>query len=294
MTPVGFIPRLAISLSGGETSAVMANLLLTQFRHLLGEVVLVFANTGQENEATLEFVRDFSLDHAVEVVWLEAKVDPRHRKGTSFRRVDFASASRQGEPFEEVIRKYGIPNKAYPHCTRELKLAPIYAYLDSLGWEKGGYKVAVGMRIDEPKRLRKNAAEQGLVYPLAHWCDPAVDKTDVNLFWEDQPYRLQLQPHQGNCRTCWKKSEAKLLRIMAEDPSAFDFFARMESEYGLAGHNVDGTKRVFFRGNQSVEDLRKKSAAGAKGRVTEDRDEDSGCSESCEAFGDEFDAVARI
>lgn len=273
--------RLVISLSGGETSTRMARLLLDEYAHLFDEVLTLFANTGQENEQTLEFVRQFELYQGQPVVWLEAVVDPRHGVGTTFKVVDFITAARNGEPFEEVIRKYGIPNKSYPHCTRELKLNPIYAYLDSIGWAPGSYAVAVGMRADEPRRLRKTAHEQGLIYPLAHW--QPMDKTDVQIFWEDEPYRLGLESYQGNCRTCWKKSTAKLVRIMRETPEAFDFFERMEREHGLSGSNKDGRPRRFFRGHQTVADIRAQ-AVGITPPVV-DSDAGDGCSESCEAFG---------
>ena len=38
--------RLAISFSGGETSALMAHLLLTRWRDRFDEHVVTFANTG--------------------------------------------------------------------------------------------------------------------------------------------------------------------------------------------------------------------------------------------------------
>ena len=47
--------RLFISFSGGRTSAYMARRLLRD-RPADTEIVTVFANTGQEDERTLEFV----------------------------------------------------------------------------------------------------------------------------------------------------------------------------------------------------------------------------------------------
>lgn len=43
--------NLVISFSGGETSAYMTHLLLSKYRVWYREVVVVFANTGQEMEA---------------------------------------------------------------------------------------------------------------------------------------------------------------------------------------------------------------------------------------------------
>jgi len=38
--------------------------------------------------------------------------------------VTFETASRNGEPFEEMIQKYGITNMQSPQCTRNLKGLP--------------------------------------------------------------------------------------------------------------------------------------------------------------------------
>ena len=48
---------LVISFSGGRTSAYMTHLLLQQ-RDLWKDVIVLFANTGQEDERTLDFVNN--------------------------------------------------------------------------------------------------------------------------------------------------------------------------------------------------------------------------------------------
>ena len=113
--------RIAVSFSGGRTSAYMAYMLRSTSD---AELRFVFMNTGQEHEATLEFVDRCSREWNLGVVWLEADVKHGERAGSGFVETDFANASRDGAPFEELIRKYGIPNQGMPHCTRELKLNP--------------------------------------------------------------------------------------------------------------------------------------------------------------------------
>lgn len=160
--------RLCISFSGGETSAMMASLIKSSNSMMADykEVVTVFANTGQENEETLEFVDRCDRAFGLAVVWLEAEVNPVHGEGTGCRVVDFGSADRDGRVFESVINKYGIPNQDYPHCTRELKGNPIRAYLRSIGWRVGAYDTAIGIRLDEIDRMSVKASEQRLIYPL--------------------------------------------------------------------------------------------------------------------------------
>lgn len=125
--------------------------------------------------------------------------------------MSFETASRNGEPFEKVIQRYGIPNKKFPHCTRELKLRPMTKYLRSIGWKKGSYHTAVGIRVDEIDRVAADRKEKGLIYPLIS--DRPMTKPKINFWWSQQPFRLKLKGYQGNCKDCYKKSDNKLLTM---------------------------------------------------------------------------------
>jgi 3'-phosphoadenosine 5'-phosphosulfate sulfotransferase (PAPS reductase)/FAD synthetase len=288
--------NLFISFSGGETSALMTRLLLTKWRDKYADVRVVFANTGQENEATLEFVRDCDAAFGFNTVWLEA-VPQQGKIGTKHRVVNFDTASRNGEPFEAVIDKYGIPNQKFPQCTRELKLRPMQSYLRSIGWLARSYDTAIGIRADEAGRRNNAAIESNIIYPLLDWLP--TTKPQVNSFWVAQPFRLNLAGYQGNCKTCWKKSFRKLMTLMDEDATQFDFFERMERDKSLIGpefikSHVPEYKRVFFRGSLSVADLRKMHAntdwtraendavVYADKSIALDIDPTDGCVESCE------------
>lgn len=87
--------KLLVSFSGGETSAYMAQWLWNNKRDEY-DMIFVFANTGQENEETLKFVRDCEKLFKFKCVWIEAKVFHNERKGNSFKIVDYISASRNG------------------------------------------------------------------------------------------------------------------------------------------------------------------------------------------------------
>lgn len=271
-------PKLFVSFSAGQSSAFMAQKLSREYRHLY-EMVFGFANTGQENEKSLVFADRCDREFGLNLVWMEAVTHYDQKMGCTHKIVDFASASRKEEPFREMIKKYGIPNKAYPHCTRELKENPLRSYLASIGWETGNYIKAIGMRVDEPKRRRADANKVGIVYPLMDWFP--MTKPEINAHWDSMPFCLGLEEHEGNCKTCWKKSFNKLVRIARETPAAFEFNAEMEAQYGLAGYNEDGTKRVFFRGNMSTLTL---LSLAAEGISSEDHHSDMRCSESCEPF----------
>lgn len=253
--------KLLVSFSGGETSAYMAKWLIDNKSDEY-EMAFVFANTGEENEETLNFVNRCDKEWNLGVVWVEAKVNPENGKGTRHKIVNYQTASRKGEPFEDVIKKYGIPNAAQPHCNREMKLAPIHSYIkNELGWIKG-YSTAIGIRYDEVDRMAADRSTYNIVYPLIE--DIRMTKQKINHWWSKQPFRLNLKGYQGNCKTCWKKSYRNLYAIAKENPEHFDFFKRMEQKYSLmtpsnrerkVGENGEIFPYYFFRKNKSADDI---------------------------------------
>jgi len=285
---------LVVSFSGGQTSAYMGWWLKYNLSKKY-DIHFIFANTGLESEETLKFIQRCDDCWGLGVKWVEALVTHGARIGTRHKLVTYESASRRGEPFEDVIKKYGIPNQAYPHCTRELKLAPINSYVKAEGLDDR--LMAVGIRSDEIDRMSPEAKTSAIVYPLIEWHPTTID--DVNSWWDSQEFKLQIPQYRGNCTACWKKGFRKLATIMDETPQAFDFFDRMEKEHGLSGHNVDGTPRTFFRGGRSVYDIRLMVLdPGFKPyKENETRQPDlfwdsaGACSESCDIYAEDYGVV---
>jgi len=287
--------NLLVSFSGGETSGFMSQWLKNHYREFGYEnIVFVFANTGLENEQTLEFVEKCDIRFGLKLYWLEALVWQGERKGTGYTITDFEHAKRKGEPFEAIIQKYGIPNQAFPHCTRELKQAPIHSFAKV--WFNGEkYHTAIGIRIDEADRMNAKAKEMGFIYPLIDGNMIPSSKPIVNLYWRSMPFRLMLKGYQGNCATCWKKSDKKLYQIAQENPKAFEFMDRMEETYPWIGaefkKEYEGKRqRTFFRGNRSAKDIIEQSKS-FDGIVKDDAQEynyqiDLIGGESCEVFSE--------
>lgn len=284
--------NLLVSFSGGETSAYMAQWLQRHSNeHGFTNIVFVYANTGQENEETLEFVNKCDNHFGFNTYWIESLVHHGERKGTTYKIVDFKTAARNGEPFEEIIKKYGIPNQAFPHCTRELKQAPISSFAkDYFNGEK--YWTAIGIRIDEVDRMNAKRIENRFLYPLIEKKMQPMTKQKINFWWSQQPFRLNLKGYQGNCITCWKKSNPKLYTIAKEKPSSFDFMDRMETKYPRVGNEFtkDDTcvDRVFFRNHRSAKDILKEAESFDK-EIRNDAIDyniqvDLFESESCEVF----------
>lgn len=256
--------------------------LLTLFPIVDRQTLVAFANTGEEDERTLQFVDRCDREWNLGVIWVEAVVNPEHGKGTTHRVVTFETATRGPSIFESMIDKFGISNKNYPHCTRELKLKPLTSYLRSIGWNAGTYDTAIGIRADEIDRMSASAKEQRIVYPLIKM---GITKADVFAFWDQQPFDLELPEHRGNCVWCWKKSLRKHLTLARETPEIFDFAHRMETTKAHCGAGEGD--RVFFRGPRSAAELIELSKGDFE-RFVDSRylDQAGGCSESCEVFGD--------
>jgi len=263
--------KLLVSFSGGETSAFMAQWLQKHKKDEY-EMIFVFANTGQENEETLKFVDKCDKEFNLNVVWVEAVANHNERKGSTHKIVTFETASRNGEPFEDIIKKYGIPNQSFPHCTRETKLAPITSFAKQhFGTRK--YFTAIGIRIDEVDRMNEKRVQKRILYPLIEKDMVQMTKPKINFFWKTMPFRLNLKGYQGNCKTCWKKSDKKLYAIALESPKHFDFMDSMEKKYPRVGAEFKKDEtcvdRVFFRKNRSAIDIINESES-FKGKVIDD------------------------
>jgi hypothetical protein len=243
------------------------------------EVIVCFANTGQEDERTLQFINKCDQAFGFNTVWIEADISPQKGDGGKVRVVSFQTASRDGTPFEKGIAKHGVPNRNFPWCSKDLKARPIHRYLRMVGWGSGTYQTAIGIRCDEIDRMAVDAHKSKKIYPLVKW---GVDKKHILHWWKQQEFDLELPEHYGNCLWCWKKSLKKHLTLAVERPGCFTFPATMEVLYHDAGPGERDRPRRFFRGNRSALDLLEMSRQPFQQFVDLNFDDSNGCSESCE------------
>ena len=182
---------------------------------------ILFANTGKERPETLNFVHECETRWEIPVVWIEATFRSYNldietmQNSVGFRVVNYETASRKGEPYSAMNRWVNcghVPNRASPFCTKYLKTIPMRLYMLAQGHED--YEEFWGIRFDEPERAR-NAKAKGIELPLV---DMRVFEQDVFRFWSAQPFDLNLKTYEGNCDLCIKKSEKKILTILAENP----------------------------------------------------------------------------
>jgi len=278
--------KLVVSFSGGETSAMMSYILKNNNRY---DCNFVFANTGAEDERTLKFVDECDKRFGLGVVWLEAVVHPEKGVGSTYSVVNYETASRNAEPFEEVIKKYGIPSNARPLCTNELKRTPIKKWQKDQGL--GLNSIAIGIRADEIDRISINAKKQKIIYPLIKL---GIRKREVKEFWAKQDFNLGINEHEGNCVWCYKKSDRKLFTLILDRPEIFDFPKRMEKEYGRIAAKQEGLGHKFWRNNRSTDEMFEQADRTIFDRFTEpdwlaqgELDLGGGCGESCEVWSDE-------
>jgi len=232
--------------SGGRTSFLMAKH-LKENPDKYKNVIYVFLNTGKELEKTLQFVDKCDKEWNLNIIWLEASINNEKGKGTSYKIVDFNSASRKGEPFEAMLNKYPLPNNMASNCTRELKQRPIESYIKN---NFKDYEVirAIGIRADEAHRKSIHAKDENIIYPL---CDELpVNQKMVRIFWEKQTFDLGLKDYEGNCDLCFKKSLKKRLTIIKENPNLADWWLDMENKY-----SSEDIPRFDLRTNKSIEQL---------------------------------------
>lgn len=284
--------KLLIAFSGGRTSAYMLWWLLNHWeeRHEW-EFIVVFANTGKEHEGTLRFVQKCSEEFGVNIIWIEARhLDDNGKtysdKGwaVGFRTVNFNTASRKGEPFEEMISVLGIPSTNAPLCTDQLKTRPMHEYVKSLGWTI--YTKAIGIRYDEPTRLKKSEGTfPALIYPLVE--HTVMSKYDILFWWKQQSFDLDIPVGTGNCDNCWKKNKNLLTTNARKNPESFNWWQDMTDKYGHL--NPRKCKLAppfnFYRGNLSPKDILKL----AEKPISEIRQLSlleplTDCQESCEPF----------
>jgi 3'-phosphoadenosine 5'-phosphosulfate sulfotransferase (PAPS reductase)/FAD synthetase len=235
-----------ISFSGGRTSAYMLWRVLQSNGGLPDDALVCFANTGKEDEATLQFVQACSERWDVPITWLEYQQD-----SPGFKTVTFETASRNGEPFEQIIKKRNfLPNPVARFCTVELKIQPEHKFLKSMGWAE--WDNFVGIRSDEPRRVAKIKANPSggktgpdRLMPLAA---AGVTKEDVGAFWRDSSFDLELPNHNGvtyhgNCDLCFLKGASQILSLIAEKPERAVWWASMESSITNAKIKDGGTFR---------------------------------------------------
>jgi len=236
--------NIQISFSGGRTSAFMLHKILEANGNLPDRVKVVFTNTGKEMTETLDFIQECSHRWDVPVVWVEyEEIETKN----SYKIVNHNSASRNGEPFEKIIKRYGrLPNALQRFCTGILKVQTGAKYLQSFKWKY--WKNATGIRFDEKRRQK-----DGLINNWYYGWYPMIAAehiiNDVESFWAKQSFKLNLpivngKTMMGNCDMCFLKSEAQIAMMMRQFPEKAKWWIDMEKQTGKQFNRDRGLEKM--------------------------------------------------
>jgi 3'-phosphoadenosine 5'-phosphosulfate sulfotransferase (PAPS reductase)/FAD synthetase len=280
MNPFKITEPTCISFSGGRTSAYMLYKVLEAHQMSLPpEAVVCFANTGKEEEATLKFVQDCSVNWNVPIVWLEWRDND-----LGYEVVNFDTASRNGEPFRDMcIKRKALPNGFMRFCTGELKVDVVHNYLkdNAIGSELSPCDQMVGIRADEQRRVAKMRGSSGaargkkwigdFLTPLAN---AGIVASIVGDFWESQSFNLDTPMVNGrsfhsNCDLCFHKPVAQILSLIQEKPSRATWWVEMEQ---YAKENFKPSVIHFSRDHPTYE---KMAGYGEKQRDMFDANEEA-------------------
>lgn len=249
-----------MAFSGGRTSGYLLRKVLdAKTNNPHRKLYVNFCNTGLEVDETYDFVDEVDKRWGAQVQWLEYVRDeskpPLVWKGKqalvgqhAFRKVDFKTASRNGEPFEMLIDSLAayrnakgmpavLPNPVQRFCSAEMKRRTMERFMASVG--ERWFWTLIGLRADEPDRVRQlltcGREARQICCPLS---DAGVTEAMILEFWASQPFDLALKhdpclgTYEGNCDNCFLKRQSKIKRLAKERPERLEWWARMEAKTG--------------------------------------------------------------
>jgi len=272
-----------VSFSGGRTSAKLVYL-MEQRRKLEGwDVYYVYMDTGAEHPETYSFIRNVVAHWGIPLICLRVKYDPVLGNGNSYEIVKVEDIGPDLKPWEGMLKKYGTPSVVSPYCTSRMKTEPHDKFCDEV-FGRGNYTTWLGIRADEPKRLKE---KEGVRY-LAEICSD--EKQDILEWWTQQPFNLNLDEHLGNCVFCIKKGSNKLALACKDEPALSKEFIRIvESSEDVRTQGRKHNHTKMYRGtkhlSEIIEDYKEIPRESIFNNLRRSKRFESGsCSESCEVF----------
>lgn len=270
-----------VSFSGGRTSAYLAYLI----KNKIEDADFIFCDTGAEDPRTYDFIRQVNSEFKLNLTCLRAVFSQEEGVGVSYKVVGLDDIKPDLEPFTGLVSKHGVPY--YPmgrQCTYLMKTEPFEKYCkDKYG--SGNYNKWLGMRADEPRRLKP---KKGVSY-LADISD--FERPDVLAWWEKQSFDLKTPEWLNNCMFCIQKKVSKIALASMDMPEHSDNFINMVES--SARHKEGKVYDAMYEHGYSLKKIRKMwedtpREAVMQSVVRGKRFETGSCSESCEPFQDEM------
>jgi len=264
-------------------------------------VDFVYCDTGAEHPKTYEFIRKVNKNFNLNLTCLRVDVNPELGKGNSYSVIDINDCKPDLEPFKAIMSKYGTPyNPSGGFCSDFMKADPCNKYLNDK-YGKGEWKIWLGMRIDEPKRLKEFKTNQAEMFEkevkkgkfnrevgyLADISD--FDKQDVLDWWGEQGFDLEIIEPEGNCVFCIKKGANKIAMAAKRNPEMAEEFIKAVSSDEVRQTKREIPKEIMYRDGHSLESIIATYSDFSEAEIASTIRsmgglESGSCSESCEAF----------
>lgn len=272
--------KKVISFSGGRTSAYLVNLFRSD-----PDAHFVFMDTGAEHPATYQFIKDIVKHWKIDLVCLRVVVNPEMGKGGDYKVIGLDELKQDLEPWKSMLAKYGAPAYDMAYCTARMKTEPFKKYCEDV-FGKGNYKTWLGIRADEPKRLKPR---EGFHF-LAEISD--LVKDEILDWWETQPFDLAITEHLGNCVFCIKKGLNKVALAAKDEPEMAVKWIHVTEGANVRTEGRKHNHQRMYRGRLHMSDVLDQYKDHDRDEMykslrSSKRYESGSCSESCEAFADE-------
>jgi len=246
---------LSVSISGGRSSALSAYLVINNPEvYNYEKIIFTFANTGQEREETIRFLQEIENHWGININVIEGNYSNPNK--VSFTDVTWETMRWNSEPFEEMIAYMqrnswcGVPNEAIPYCSTYLKTRPIRAKAKSVfGTVK--YAQCLGMRKEDmPKRITLSVIEElegKIICPMLTHFEYPIGLFELDSFWNNHSFKLNMNSRYGNCKLCYKKSLPNLIDTInkTDVKKELKWYQEMEQKYN----------NTFFRHRMSMNDI---------------------------------------
>jgi len=209
-----------VQFSGGLGSAAVARQLIEE--HGKDSVLLVYCDTGWQDEDTFRFMDDFC--------------DCFNTRYEYIKHNDLAS---------EILKQNCFPSVFIPWCNRVLKTEPHQRFLQTI---RCPYKQYVGMDITEHNRAIK-VKERGIETPLydRRMTPPQIRKS-VEELGIRIPRTYKYFKH-NNCIPCFKATEKEWFKVWKYYRIRFEHMRELEKEIGATvfkGKTLEELEKEFM------------------------------------------------
>ncbi|MCK5126801.1 MAG: phosphoadenosine phosphosulfate reductase family protein [candidate division Zixibacteria bacterium] len=209
-----------VSFSGGRTSAYLCYWMKEFFGD---DVDFVYMDTSAEHPKTYEFIKKVNDQLGLRLTCLQGNFNQPVGVGHTYDVVDVNDLKCDLKVYRELVSKYGTPSVVSGWCTSRMKEDVHDMYCDDM-YGEGNYVTWLGIRADEPKRLKNVGKRDDLRY-MAEIIE--ADKEEVLNFWSEQPFDLEIPEWLGNCVFCFKKSNLKLAMATFDEPELLKNWSEM-------------------------------------------------------------------